>query len=175
MKEHPERDLQDVGSHRATLELLRSLFAAELLRPSKRLWIVSPWVSDIPLIDNTARQFSTLCPEWPAGHIRLSAVLLALMDRGAEVIVVTNEDAHNRELSERLRALVDPEVHRLRLIERKELHEKGILGDHFTLNGSMNFTYNGVFINDENLVYRCDPASVEERRLKLENRWREAL
>ena len=37
---------------------------AELLRPSTHLWIVSPWVSDVPLIDNRARQFGTLAPDW---------------------------------------------------------------------------------------------------------------
>ena len=54
----------------------------------------------------------------------------------------------------------------------QSVHEKGILTDKFTLDGSMNFTYRGVNINQEYLGYRCDPSVVHERKLTLEERWR---
>ena len=38
---------------RHVADLLQAIFAAEILRPSARMWIVSPWISDIPVLDNT--------------------------------------------------------------------------------------------------------------------------
>lgn len=166
------RDLYTVGSSRAALFLLRSVFVAEFIHPSKRLWIVSPWVSDIQLIDNNSRQFSTLCPEWPANQIRLSAVLSSLLDRGAQVILVLNKASHNDDFISYMQYASSLVKESLTIIQAAELHQKGILGDHFTINGSMNLTFNGVYLNDEHITYRCDVASVEERRLELENRWR---
>ena len=37
-------------------ELLQSIFVSELLRPSKEIWLVSPWLSDIEVVDDTAAQ-----------------------------------------------------------------------------------------------------------------------
>ena len=39
-------------------ELLESLFAAELLSPSRCLWLVSPWLTDLELLDNRAGAWS---------------------------------------------------------------------------------------------------------------------
>lgn len=175
MVEHLTRDIHAVGASRAIPDLLRSIFAAELMRPSRRLWIVSAWVSDIHIMDNTSRQFSTICPEWPSGPVRLSTVLGALMKRGTQVILIVNATSHNEDIIARLRATSEEAGDLLTVIQSKELHEKGILGDHFTLDGSMNLTFNGVFVNDERLWYRRDRASVEQRRLELENRWRSQL
>lgn len=168
------RDLHEVGSSRTASYLLQSLFIAELIRPSKRLWIVSPWISDIDLIDNTARQFSSICPDWPTNHIRLSTSLVSLMNLGVQVILIVNLDSHNNDFIARMRNAIFPSSS-LIIIRSGELHEKGILGSYFTLNGSMNLTFNGVYINDEYLMYRCDQSSIEQRKLELENRWREYL
>ena len=169
------RDLYEVGSSRAALHLLQSIFVTELLRPSRRLWIVSPWISDIELIDNSARQFSTLCPEWPANKVRVSIVLASLIRRGSHVMVIVNEAHHNDDFVARMRSDNSIPTDSLTIIRSEELHEKGILGDYFTLDGSMNLTFSGVYLNEEHLIYRCDLASVEQRRLELENRWRQHL
>lgn len=172
MAKQDSRSLHRVGTSRAVVELLQSIFVAELLSPGRRLWIVSPWVSDIAVVDNSARSFSTLCPEWPAAPVRLSAVLAALMERGTQVVLIVNETAHNDDILARLEQASSAMPGMLIRQREADLHEKGILGDHFTLNGSMNLTYNGVHVNDEYLTYDCSPAVVEQRRLELENRWR---
>src|SRR5262249_3825274 len=41
-------------------DLLSGLFSLELIRPSTCLWLVSPWISDVKIIDNTAATFPTL-------------------------------------------------------------------------------------------------------------------
>lgn len=174
-EEYPDRDIATRGSALVPQDFLQSLFVAELIWPSRRLWISSPWVSDVELIDNTARQFSSLNPDWPAIRIRFSAVLTALLERGVEVVLITNLSSHNEEFLARLQPLTLLYGSRLRIIQTANIHEKGILGDTFTLDGSMNLTYSGVYINEEHLIYRCNPAQVAERRVTLEDRWREHL
>jgi phosphatidylserine/phosphatidylglycerophosphate/cardiolipin synthase-like enzyme len=153
-------------------DFLQSLFIAELVRPSARLWLSSPWISDVEVIDNSARQFSSLNPEWPARRIRLVEVLASLLDRGAAVVIIVNEDPHNDEFLERMALLTEQHPGRVTLIRVANIHEKGILGGYFTLNGSMNLTYNGFYINQEFLIYRTDPAVIAERRLTLEEHWK---
>ena len=66
--------------HHATHEardLIEAIFASELIRPSQRLWLVSPWISDLPVIDNTSESFSGLDPDWGARPVLLSEVLSA--------------------------------------------------------------------------------------------------
>lgn len=175
MRGHLARDIHAVGSNRAVPDLLRSIFLAELLRPSKRFWIVSAWVSDVPVVDNSARSFSTLCPEWSAGVIRLSTVLTTLMARGTQMVLIVRDEPHNAEILRIMESKAVEMQDRLVMVKSKELHEKGLLGDRFLLDGSMNLTYNGVYVNEERLWYRCDPAAIAQRRLELENRWRSYL
>jgi phosphatidylserine/phosphatidylglycerophosphate/cardiolipin synthase-like enzyme len=169
---YPERDIHAAGSPYVPVDLLQSLFVAEVIRPSRRLWISSPWISDIEVIDNTARQFGTLEPDWPAARVRLSAVLGSLLARGTDLVIVVNEDSHNEDFISRMESLAEVYPGQVHLIRSANLHEKGILGDDFTLNGSMNLTNNGVAINEELLIYRSNPERVAERRLALEDRWR---
>src|SRR3954469_12000861 len=103
MSASPDRDLQTAGSLLVPADFLQSLFIAELLSPSRRLWISSAWVSDLELIDNTARQFATLVPDWPTARVRLSGVLRALVERGSQVVVVTNLAASNEDFLARMR------------------------------------------------------------------------
>jgi hypothetical protein len=172
---YPERNLHTAGSALVPADFLQSLFVAELLRPSRRLWISSPWISDIDLLDNTARQFSALSATWPATWIRLSSTLRALLERGGSVAVILNDSEHNNEFVaalEPLRVIFQGE---LSVVRSPRLHEKGIVGDNFSLDGSMNLTYNGVYLNEEFLIYRTDPSIVAERHLMLENRWKDLL
>jgi phosphatidylserine/phosphatidylglycerophosphate/cardiolipin synthase-like enzyme len=166
-----QRNIYAEHSNLVPAELLQSLFVAELIRPSSRIWISSPWINDIDLVDNTARQFGSLVPTWPASWIRLSDVLRALLDRGADIVIVANYDQQNSEFLSRMRLFNDLYPGRMHVIQNMEVHEKGILSDNFTLDGSMNITYRGVHINQEYLGYRCDNQAIHERRLVLEERW----
>lgn len=165
------RDLYTAGAMTVPAAFLQSLFVAECLLPSARFWLVSAWVSDIEVIDNSARQFGAIDPTWPAERVKLSAVLNTVLSQGSEVVVVTNTSADNRDFVARMGALRVSHGSRLRVIQQRHLHEKGLLGDRFMLDGSMNFTFHGVYINEEHLVYRTDPAAIAERRLVLESRW----
>ncbi|MEH2096321.1 MULTISPECIES: hypothetical protein [unclassified Nostoc] len=53
----------------------------------------------------------------------------------------------------------------------EELHAKGILGDGYYLAGSMNFTYNGITINEKVVTYETSPEAIAEQQLIFTNRW----
>lgn len=165
------REIAMTRSPRVPAELVQSIFVAELIRPSRQLWLSSPWISDIELIDNRARQFASLCPDWPSTWISLTRVLEALMMRGSAVTVVTNADSHNRRVCERIEELARTYPGQARAIVDESLHEKGIVGEWFSLSGSMNLTFHGIHVNQEHLIYTCDEARVTERRVGFELRW----
>ena len=169
------RDIYAERSNLLPTAFLQSLLVAELISPSSRIWISSPWITDVNLIDNTARQFGELVPSWPASWIRLSNVLKALLEQGSDIVVISNHDQHNVEFLSRLEQLRSLYPGRVHIIQTDGVHEKGILSDNFTLDGSMNFTFRGININQEYLSYRCDPEIVQERRMVLESRWGDYL
>jgi hypothetical protein len=144
-------------------EVLQLIFAAELLKPSKCLWIVSPWLRDIPILDNAAGTFTSLCPEFQTTDISLATVLRELINRGSQIVIATRPETGNLQVLDLLR---DREsTNNLAMHERSELHAKGIVGDRVALFGSMNFTYNGLERLTEMLVLQTQPKEVENLRL----------
>ena len=78
--------------------LFQSLFTLELLNPSPVVWIVSPWLSNIEIIDNRQGMFSTLQPTWSRSEIRLLKVIEAMLERHTSVHVAMNEHIHNEKI-----------------------------------------------------------------------------
>lgn len=150
-------------------DLLQAIFVAELIAPSRCLWIVSPWISDIPIIDNNSNAFLTLEPSWGRGKIRLSRVLPTLAERGTTIHLATRPlSSPNRSFLPRLKDFV--KIH-----ETEDLHEKGILGDSFYLSGSMNFTHFGITINEEAVHYETNSDVVAEHQIIFTERWGGAI
>lgn len=156
--------------------LLGSLFSLELANPSTCIWIVAPWVSDIDIIDNTAGGFPDL-DSFGNRWIKLSEVLVSLAERRTTVVVaVSAEGAKStayflrrlqrlfkaRELDEQLIVHID---------ETKRLHEKAITADDYLLDGSMNFTFNGVEVRSESLELHTNPSVVREARMTAYERF----
>jgi phosphatidylserine/phosphatidylglycerophosphate/cardiolipin synthase-like enzyme len=165
------RDIATAHNRQVPRDFLQSLMVAELLQPSRPLWIVSPWISDVELIDNSARHFSALCSAWPAGPIRLSLIVGALLDHGGQVRVMVNDDTHNDDFALRMATTAQEHAGAFALTRVAELHAKGIISERWCLEGSMNLTYSGVFRNDEQLIYRTDPEVVQQKRLELSRLW----
>lgn len=165
------RIIHSRAGDRQLSDLLQAIFTAELLSPSRCLWLVSPWVSDIPVLDNRAHAYVTLNPGWPRGDVRLSAILATLLDAGTTVHLAVRPDSHNRDLIERLQARDPRGEWPLFLHQADDLHEKGLLGEEFYLSGSMNFTYNGIRINEEAVHFHTSAAVVSENRLVMTRRW----
>jgi len=165
------RDLFGPGQGVAIRDLLQSLFIAELLSPSRRLWLLFGWISDVEILDNRGRQFAALYPDWASTWIRLRAVLAAYLERGGNLALVLRDVEHNREFVSKIGELRMNYPERLKIRLDPDVHEKGILGDDFLLSGSMNLTYNGITVKSEQLTLRTDPASVEEWRMVFEDKW----
>ncbi len=156
-------------SSRQLPDLLQALLIAELISPSPCLWLVSPWVSDIPIIDNTANTFLALEPTWPRSKIRLAQTLSTLTHLGTTVCIATRPDNHNRGFIDTLSTKASTK--NLRIHQAEELHTKGMLSDAFFLAGSMNFTFNGISVNEEFLIYETDSAKVSEQKINFRDRW----
>jgi hypothetical protein len=168
---YPSRDLHGPAQSRAVRDLFQNLFIAELIHPSPKLWLFFAWISDVEIIDNSAREFAALEPDWPATPIRLSQVLRALLSRGVELRLVIRADGHNDYFIARLQALKARYGDQIKWTVDKSFHAKGLLGADYFLSGSMNLTLNGISINGEHLVLRTDPAAVAEQSIELESRW----
>lgn len=154
-------------------ELLQGIFASELLLPSRCLWIVSPWVSDVPVLDNAASTFRPAETAWGQRSIRLAELLLELARLGTTAVVATRPDPHNRLFLDQANQLFTDAglVDRLVVRFSQDLHEKGIAGDGFYLGGSMNLTNNGVEVLEEALYYSTNAETVALVRLRYRDRW----
>ena len=150
-------------------ELLQSMFAAEILMPEGDLWIVSPWISNVVLIDNRSGNFDSLNPEWGRREVRLVDVLIALMSRGTIVNVVTRNDEKNVAFIGRLRDMAQQLAleENVTITVREKLHTKGVLLSNSLLMGSMNLTYYGMQINDEWVEFSVDPEGLAATRLEF--------
>ncbi|MGW5411654.1 MULTISPECIES: phospholipase D-like domain-containing protein DpdK [Actinomadura] len=165
-------------SSNEVLDLLGALFAAELVHPSTHLWLVSPWISDVGVIDNTVGAFPALT-RFGRRHIRLAEVLATLAAERTYVIVATTIDSHNNTFKRRLQFLardLDVETN-IKVVTDPTglLHTKSLTGDGYVLAGSMNITYNGIHLREEQVELNTDPAYVAQARMDARDRFGDDL
>ncbi|ADN77437.1 conserved hypothetical protein [Ferrimonas balearica DSM 9799] len=148
-------------------DVLCGLLTAEVIRPSSTLWLVSPWVTDLDLLDNRAGNFDFLEPAWGRRKVQITEMLTRMLVNGGHLKLVTNCDAHNARFLRHLhqRAEAYGVCERLSVLQKEKLHTKGILGEHYYLHGSMNLTLGGVEINDEQINLSIDRQSIAEAML----------
>lgn len=165
----PSRYIHSRLSSRQIPDLLQTIFVAELITPSQCIWLVSPWLSDISIIDNTANTFIRLEPFWSRCRIRLFQVLATLAAQETTIHIATRPDSHNYSFLAALKVRNDSTNCHIHITE--ELHTKGILGDGYYLAGSMNFTYNGITVNEEAVTYETSPEIIAEQQVIFTTRW----
>lgn len=171
MNQCQTRFIHTMNSHQEIKDLLQTIFVLELLMPSKQIWLVSPWISDIPVLDNRANQFLTLEPRWARRLVTFSEVLAKLLEMGTRVIIATRPASHNETFLQSLREKAFGCHQRLFINKQAILHSKGLLGDDYYLCGSMNFTFNGITVYEESLQFFTDPAIVAENRMQFMAHW----
>jgi phosphatidylserine/phosphatidylglycerophosphate/cardiolipin synthase-like enzyme len=143
--------------HRMIAEALQALFIGELLSPGRRVLVVSPWISDVPILDNRGGRFSSLDVRWGAHWIPISAVLRSLLQQRVQVQLAIGVGAREDDFVNRLQqaARRDGTDDALRVRRpptdgnREFDHEKAIVADTWAVYGSMNLTYRGVELNGE--------------------------
>jgi hypothetical protein len=154
--------------------LLANLFAAELVSPSECIWLVSPWISDIPILDNEIGAFDQL-NWWGPRSVRLAEVLAILASYGSSVVIGTTGDSHNDEfignLNGRAAELGASNKIRIDRDPANLLHEKAITGDDYAVVGSMNITWYGVNLREEYLELRTEEDFVARAKLDARDRF----
>jgi|TARA_B110001454_G_scaffold218846_1_gene248223 hypothetical protein len=165
------RDLVTPRQRQALADVLTSFLLAELLTPSQPLWLISAWISDVEILDNTAGAFDAIAPDWPRGPIRLSAVIARIIGLGGCVFVGMRRDSHNEWFVDRLRQIERDAQGRLRWEFSDELHQKCLCGERFALRGSMNVTWNGLNANEEQMSLTTSTTEISRLRLELSDRW----
>lgn len=154
---------------------LEALFVAETISACPELWIVSPWLSDVDLIDNRGGRFEQLRGIGDR-KIRLSEVLGYLAFRfETKVTVVVSDHEWASEirsslprkftemgLSDKLNLLIKPQ---------HELHEKSITTRDWQVSGSMNFTKQGIEIRDEVVEIEIDQTLIADSIIDLRVRY----
>ena len=148
-------------SSRQIRDMLQSVLVGELLVPPQRLWLVSAWIVDAPVIDNRGGELTGLVPEWPDREILLSEVLAVFLANGSKVVVVTNDHVANRPFPLALQAAASrldsadrlqiDEVPRPVMEEERGLHRKRLVTEDVVVWGSMNFTRSGYEHNAEDV------------------------
>lgn len=145
------------------------LFVSELIEPSRDLWLVSGWISDVAVLDNTDQDVTAVIGEGHAGPVPLSTVLSLITERGAILHVSLRPNTHNHDFIGRLRRRITADRFRLHLDE--DIHEKTLCGSNWVVSGSMNFTWNGTEVNSEAITYTIDSQLAAQTRLDFEHRW----
>jgi hypothetical protein len=167
------RKSQNASANEAA-DLLAGLFCSEIAFPSACLWLVSPWISDVELLDNTAGSFDALT-RFGKRRIHLSEILTTLAAKGAHIVIGTTTDQHNNRFLNRLTTLsrdlrVDDKL-TISIDTTDNLHTKALTGDNFALAGSMNITFNGIQIREEFIDLRTDQAFVAQARMDAFDRF----
>lgn len=166
------RDLVTPRQRQGLTDVLQGCFASELLAPSTRLWLVSAWLSDIEVLDNSGGAFAFLCPDWPYGLVRLSSVLGRIAELGGSIFIGMNEATHNDSFCLRLNELKKEFPGAIDWRRVDKLHQKCLCGDDFALRGSMNFTYYGLNVNEEQMTLTTSQQEVALLRMELIERWK---
>lgn len=147
------------------VECLRSLFALELMAPSAELYLISPWISDMPLLSNRFGQLRAVLVEAGQDELGLAAALGVLAERGSQIRIICKPGQPSTD--DFLRRLPHGIEHRM----VETLHEKGLVTEHFYLRGSMNFTYSGISLNDEHVELSTNPSTVAKALTEARLRW----
>ena len=155
----------------AVRDVLTIVFSAELLAPSRDVFIVAPWISNIVVFDNRLGQYDSLNPEWGKREIRLIDVVVALSSSGTSVHIHTRPETHNRPFERKLReALEDAGVaDKCIWAQHAHLHTKGLLTDRMLIDGSMNLTERGVGLNDETVNVCFDSTDIASARIHFDS------
>jgi hypothetical protein len=153
----------------AISDLLTATLLSELCRPSSELWLVTGWISDIPVLDNRHRQYDAVLGSLARSSLLLSEVLAELGRRGTNIHVAVREVDHNVRFVKRIEDRID--AAHLSIFSSPDLHEKIMVGDDWVMKGSMNFTWNGVQVNEESIDFQVDKGVAATQRLELRTRW----
>lgn len=156
---------------RAIRDALGILFAQELFVPSQKVFLMTPWISNIVILDNRMGQFDGLNPGWGHREIRLVDILVALTANDTKLLVRVRTDPHNNHFRTKFFAALNDAGTRDKCEweESSTLHTKSLLTEHAVVSGSMNFTENGISLGAEMVSISFDRVLVAQAHTELES------
>lgn len=171
----PSRDIWSPGGGAVLADAIASVLAMLLLRSDDRrpVYFSSPWITDFPLYRNRFREYAALFPRLAdEDEIWFSDYLVRLASE-REVRVLTADNEYSKTF------LRTPKLETSRLtakLAEGPYHEKGILAPGVYIEGSMNITYRGVFINREKVTLHAAPdptvlARIAAAYLEFDRHW----
>ncbi len=153
--------------------MVQNVLASALLARPAQVYLISAWVSDVEVLDNTAGRFRALLPELPETGIRLSEALCELARGGSDVKVICWETDHNNTFRDRLVTRSSNLPIDIRMAEHQ--HNKMLIIEGLAaITGSMNFTWYGFNENGEDVVLEREAARVAERLAYARRAWKDA-
>lgn len=150
----PSRDIHSRDGGIAVRDLLASLLSGLLLdeRTQRPVYLISPWLTDFRLLDNSLGQYRDLfryqASVAEAPSVLFSDVLMEISHR-LPVRVITWPGPKSETFAA---SLADSARIDVVFEDARRDHQKGLLTDLFYLEGSMNFTYSGVYFNKEKIT-----------------------
>lgn len=169
------RDVWSHGQGSQLRDLISSALLTLLILPdsNRPAYFSSPWISDFVLFDNQFRQFGSIFPGIAdSGSIRFREYLRHLSRQMKVRIITTRTDTSLAFLKSFDSQMKDVAYK----FAPDEYHEKGILAPSFYIEGSMNITYNGLYVRDEKITYHV-PTTTDGREkvssayLEFNRRW----
>ncbi len=165
-----DRFIRSYGGTKELTDALASLFTVEAVRPSQEIYVISPWVSNSPVLDNQQGQFADVFPFAEGRRIYLSDIIQQWAFHGTNVRIICNaEDTHTAKFL----GLVES-TENIAFRHLANNHEKGLCSNNFYLHGSMNFTYRGIHINGEGVRITTLRPDINQALLYARARWEEA-
>jgi hypothetical protein len=131
------------------------------------IWLVSPWVTDFELLDNRSNNWSNLNPAWGARKVRFSEMLIFAVESGCKLNLVINEDSINKAFINRIKTVISDPLS-MSVVKSQNLHTKGFLTSSLWLAGSMNFTFSGTHLNQEQVQLNLSKDIIFEMKLEFE-------
>jgi phosphatidylserine/phosphatidylglycerophosphate/cardiolipin synthase-like enzyme len=149
--------------------LLSDVLLSELLNPSEDLWLMSPWISDIEVLDNTGGTYDAAFSD-PLNRAYSFAEVLGLLTKAGSRLRVVTLPGKSLQFLEHLQYQAD--ASNLRIIrDEKIYHEKTFCGDDWQITGSMNYTHHGMHRNDERSRYLLDKTAAALTRVEFTQRF----
>lgn len=162
------RVIRSHGGSQTLKDCLISLFTIETMKPSREIYLISPFLSNSPIINNEFGQYTDIFPLVEGKIVLLSDILKTLVWKGSKVRVICDPD---RDETKRFLYNLNGMVECKRL---ENNHEKGLVTSQFYLHGSMNFTYRGININGEKINITTNTPDVNQAMMSARARWEEA-
>lgn len=151
---------------------LQSMLAIELHFPSEQFWLVSPWLSDIPVLDNSTERFNALHRSLPPRVVTLSDYFKCWLQQSSGTLwIVTQFTDATKSMRQQIETLQQTYGDKVCLLQNDNLHEKICLTTHWMLSGSMNWTRNGLTKWDEFQRFDRDPETLSTKRIDLQEQY----